>query len=395
MSLSVGIGFSQNLNVQEAAKEAAFQSKTQLRQDRIDLCIIFSTIHYPPEETLPVMEKILPNAKLIGCSTAGIIQNTGIYKRGITALTLHSNECKFGISAIQQINDFDAHHIGQTLAQQAIQDLGPSPRQAFLFFMDDKMHSTSELLKGMQEMFGNVFSIIGAGSSDDFHFQNTFQMLNQQSLKDSMIGLLLGGLVSVGVGARHGWRPLGKPRFITEVDGHIIREIDNQAAFHIYKEYFGDEAYAIGQNRLGHMSILYPLGVHIPGSHEYLLRNAIETQPDGSIVCQGDLPVGSEVHLMLGNKESCKIAAGEAALEAKEGLLGKAPKLILVLESLSRLKLLGRDAHAEIQAVRNVFGLDVPIVGMYSNGEVSPFQTVERFKKSHHLNESIVVMAIA
>ncbi|MCK5178452.1 MAG: FIST C-terminal domain-containing protein, partial [Candidatus Omnitrophica bacterium] len=98
---------------------------------------------------------------------------------------------------------------------------------------------------------------------------------------------------------------------------------------------------------------------------------------------------------MISNKDSCKQAAIDAAEEVKKGLLGKKPKLILIFESMARLKLLGRMAFEEIENIKHIFGESVPIIGMYSNGEICPFQTVEKFKKPYLLNESIVVIAIS
>ena len=81
---------------------------------------------------------------------------------------------------------------------------------------------------------------------------------------------------------------------------------------------FSEEADAIRNNKLGKIPILYPLGIRIKGGKDYFLRNAVAIKEDGSIVCHGDIPQGSQIHLMIGGKESCKQAAKEAAQEALE-----------------------------------------------------------------------------
>ena len=62
---------------------------------------------------------------------------------------------------------------------------------------------------------------------------------------------------------------------------------------------------------------------------------------------------------------------------------------------MARLKLLGRMAYEEIKSIKNIFGENVPLIGMYTNGEIGPFQTVEKFRKPYLLNESIVILAIS
>lgn len=205
----------------------------------------------------------------------------------------------------------------------------------------------------------------------------------------------MGGHMSVGVGNHHGWRPLGKPRTIDQAERNIIKTIDGKRAYSIYEEYFGEESHGLRAHQLGQMALLYPLGIFVEGSKGYLLRNAIDIQEDGSIVCQGDIPEGAEVHMMIGNKDSCKQAAQKAAQEAQQNLLGKQPKLVIIIESMARLKLLGRSAYQEILKIREIFGLKVPIIGMYANGEICPLQSTEKFKHPHVQNESIIILAIS
>ncbi|MBZ0165800.1 MAG: FIST C-terminal domain-containing protein, partial [Candidatus Omnitrophica bacterium] len=304
-------------------------------------------------------------------------------------------DMQFGVASTEDAPANNPLEFGADLANNVIKDFGQSARQMFLFFMDSNLRFTSELLKGMQGIFGNIFPLVGGGSSDDFHFGDTFQFYQDEIFHHSITGVLMGGQMSVGVAGRHGWRPLGKPRIIDDVEYNVIKTIDGKKASELYEEYFGDYAQDLRSDKLGRMAILYPLGIYVEGSHEYLLRNTVDILSDGSIVCQGDVPAGSEVHIMIGNKDSCQAAAFEAAQEAKRNLLGKDPKFIIIIECLSRLKLLGRGAFKELQCVKDVFGEDVPLIGMYSNGEVTPFQTTERFKKPHHQNESIVVIAVA
>ncbi len=395
MSTRIGIGFSQHLDAEKCAKEAAFQAKTQLHHDRIDFSLVIMTVHYDAKKALPVIMRVLQDAKLIGCTSAGIILSDSIEHRGIAILACSSEEIKFGIGCVQNVNMEDGHKSGSLLARSTLSNFGSHSRQAFLFLADGNLKNTSEILKGAQEVLGNVFPVVGGCSSDDFHFEKTYQFLENNVLQNAAVSLLLGGHMSIGVGSRHGWRPLGKPRTIDKIDTNMIVSISGKKASSIYEEYFGAEAENLRSSHLGQMAILYPLGIYVDGSDEYLLKNAVDILADGSIVCQGEVPLGSEVHIMIGNKESCKQAAADAAREAYKNLLGKQAKLIIVLESMSRLKLLGRMAAEEINYIKQIFGPDIPLIGMYTNGEICPFQAVERFKMPHFQNESIVILAIS
>lgn len=402
MFTHVGIGFSRNINDEKAAAEAAAQAGAGIPSKEITFALVLSTIHYDPHKTLPVLRSVLGTAKLIGTSTAGIILSKSIETRGIAVLAIASDEIQFGTGCVENIHTLETPQAGTQLAQNCLRDFGPHGRHIFMFFADSRLKNISPLLKSVQEILGNIFPVIGAGSCDDFHFKDAFQICADKALRNSAAGIIMGGHMEIGVGSRHGWRPLGKPRTIDETDGNVIKSIDGKWACHIYEEYFGDEARGLRLGRLGQMAVLYPLGIFMEGSKQYLLRNAVDIRQDGSIVCQGDIPAGAEVHIMIGNKDSCKQAAFEAAREAQQNLLGKPPRLVIILESMARLKLLGRTAYQEVLKIREVFGLKVPMIGMYANGEICPMESVstfylspEKFKKPLLQNESIVVLAVA
>ena len=393
MPTHVGVGFSQHIDPVTAALEAATQAKTQARHEA-DLAIVFSTIHYSPSEFLPQIQQVLYGAKVIGCSTAGVITSQQIGMRGIAVLAINSDDTKFATACVDNVQSQDMRQVGMTLARQTVSDFGQLHRKAFIYFVDGLLSDNAAIVKGMQEVFGNVFPIIGAGSSDDFHFQQTFQFCDEKIMTNAVTGFLIGGKLNIGLGTRHGWRPLGKPRTIDKSSGNIIQKIDGKAAATIYDEYFGKEATNLRSTKLGQMAILYPLGIFLEGEREYLLRNAINIQSDGSIVCQGEVPQGSEVHIMLSNKEHCIQSAADAALEAQRNLAGKRPQCVIILESLARLKLLGRAAKSEIETVKEIFGESTPLIGMYSYGEICPSQTLKEKSIIHLQNESVIILAI-
>jgi len=395
MATHIGIGFSQKLSDKEAAKEAALQAKALTQQPRIDLAVIFSTIHYNPNEFLPVIRETLKEARIVGCSTAGIITSNLIVNHGIGVLAFSSDEIHFAVGSVKEIGTEDLRRIGNHLARDVIKDYAHSNRQAFLYFADGLISDNSLILKGLQDILGTAFLIIGAGSSDDFHFQQTFQFSQKDVMTNGAAGFIIGGSVNIGLGSRHGWKPLGKPRFIDRVEGNIIRTIDGKKAATIYDEYFGSAAQNLRSSKLGQMAIRYPLGIYIPGEKELLLRSAVSIDPSGGIFCQGHIPEDAEVHIMISNKESCIQAAVDAALDAKKNLQDKEAQLVIILDSLARQKLLGRAAFQEIKAIKEVFDYSTPIIGMYSYGELCPTNSPTNVTTNHLQNESIIVMAIA
>jgi hypothetical protein len=390
----IGIGFSSLPDPAQAAKEAAAQAKNQLNMATSHMVMVFASLSHCTAEALATVERILQPEKLVGSSTAGVIVADKISSTGIGVLAIHSDEIHFSQTTFEEIAYKDMRQAGFHVARELSTEYKLPHRQALLFFADPSLKNSSAFVHGAQEVLGSGFPIVGAISSDDFSFKRTTQFTNKKVMSDAISGLIMGGQVTVAIGSQHGWKPLGKPRIVDGGDGHIISTIDGKPAVHIYEEYFGDEAKNLKENRLGSIAILYPLGIYLEEENHYLLRNAVDILDDGSIVCQGEVPKGSEVHLMIGSKDSCKQAALDAAHEVREGLLGRQAKLILIFESMTRYKLLGRTAIQEIQIIKDVLGYTTPMIGMYAAGEVAPFQNQNKIKSTYLQNESIVIVAL-
>ena len=391
----IGIGFSALPDPVQAAKEAAAQAKNQLNITSAHFVLLFTSIHYAVPEVLTTITKILQPQRIVGCSTAGVILSDTILTHGIGLLAIHSTDLHFRHVIETDIEGKDMRTMGFQLARDLTADYKLSNRQLFLTLADRGLADGSAFVHGTQEVLGNSIPIVGAISSDDFNFKKTIQYSDQQILSNAAVGILIGGQINVAIGSKHGWKPLGKPRFVDKVEGHIIKTIDGKPAAHIYESYFGEETKNLRETHLGSMAILYPMGVYLEEKRYYLLRNAIDILEDGSIVCQGEIPQGAEVHLMIGSKDACKQAALEAAHEVRDALFGRQAKLILIFESMTRYKLLGRSAIQEIQIIKDVLGHTTPMIGMYSAGEIAPFQTPNNQRNTHLQNESIVIVALS
>ena len=197
------------------------------------------------------------------------------------------------------------------------------------------------------------------------------------------------------VGNRHGFKPLGKPRTVTSSKDNIIHTIDNKPAINIYEEYLNKEAQHIRLGLLNSAAIFYPLGIYQANLRQYLLRYPIDILSDGSIVCQAEVPPNTEVHLMIANKDSCKNAATLAAQEIKDTLGENQAKLLIIINSMAKHKILGRHSSIEVEAIKNVLGQSIPLIGLYSFGELSPLGIKKIEMESHLQNGSLSLIAIS
>ncbi|MCK5215315.1 MAG: FIST C-terminal domain-containing protein [Candidatus Omnitrophica bacterium] len=395
MAHSAGIGFSQQPDTIVATQEAIDEAKERFNSNHIDIVLFFHTVHYDAKTISSALYTDSDRAQVIGSSTAGIILPDRVETRGIAVLIIGSDYIRFQSHCASHLKLQNLAAAGKTLAEKASLETPPSQRKLFLLLVDGLISDISSLIAGAKTFLGPSFPVIGSGSSDNFRFQKTYQSFNNKALTDSATGVLMTGEFKYGGACRHGCRPLGKPRKITKTTGNIINQIDKKNAFHIFEEYFEGDADQIRQGILGYINLRYPLGIYSAAKQEYLLRNVLDILDDDSIVCQDTVLKDKEIHIMSGNVDTYLQAAVEAAKSVKTQLEGKEPSLILIFESLTRYKLLGKAIHQETQLIQQVLGKNSPLLGMYSFGEIFTSYMAENFGQTQLQNGSILIFALS
>ena len=365
-----------------------------LGQPQADLILVFASIRFDQESLLKGIASVAPHSWMAGCSTAGEILTEGPSRRSVAVMAIRSDTLQVatGLGLRMSVNSRQA---GQEVASQVLQAKVPNPH-GMLLFPDGLTGNGAEVIRGVQDRMGLSFPIAGGSAADDFSFTRTYQYFQGKFYSDAVAGVLLAGPIAVGIGARHGWRPLGKPRRVTRSVANIVQELDGQTAVNLYETYFGRAAESLKAGALADMSIVYPLGMPIPGEEEYLLRNVVRVDPGtGSLVYAGEVPEESEVRLMMGSKERALDAARRAAEQAVLSIAPRAPTFALVFSSCSRARLFGRRAGEEIAAIRRGLGRSVPIIGFYDYGEQAPLSAAGFRGLSYFHNETLVVCAVS
>ena len=183
--MHIGIGFSKASNSYVAAKEASLLAKLEAKQDKIDLAIVFCSIYYNAEEVLRAVKEILPEAKIAGCSAAGIILSSGIENQGVAVLGIKSNRVSFGLGVVKDVSPKEERSKGQDLAKSSLESLGAHKKDVFMMFSDGFIANSSELIRGVQDVLGKSFPCIGGASSGDFNLDHTYQFFQTKVLTNS------------------------------------------------------------------------------------------------------------------------------------------------------------------------------------------------------------------
>lgn len=364
-----GVGKSNNSDSFKAGQEACQAAVNEVGGSP-NLIIIFSSVAFDQEKMLQGVNSVAGDAVVVGCSDSGEITTEGPVKEYVAVMAVKSDQIKFTAGVGKGVGA-DAHKAGKQAAEEVVKKANEK-LSMFVMLPDGLTGNGAAIVRGLQEVLGKNFPIMGGSAGDDFKFQKTYQYYQDQVLHDTVVGLGFSGNFSWGVGVRHGWEPIGLPMKVTKSEGAILKELDNKTALKIYEDYFGRRAEELIKEPIARMAYTYPLGMSVEGSPELLIRDVVIANRKGEITCAAEIPERSEIRLMLGDPEKAIKSAREAAEGALSQLKGSSPKLILIFDCMARNKLLGRRRPEEIVAVQEVLGKEVPLLGFYTYGEQAP-----------------------
>lgn len=394
LTMKVSFGFSQLNDHIQATNEAIGQALIGLAGTPASLAFIFTSIEFAHPITLKAANNLLGEIPILGCSSSGIITNKGVFKYGFAVLLISLNQQTFfNIASVKNVNKDTTFSSGKELADKLLYGFKDVHRSLSIVFSDKFITEGTNLINGLQTNLGRSFPLIGASGADNFGTQKTFQYVNDELICESCCGILFGGKFNFGFGIKHGWKAIGKLRSVSLSNSNEIREIDGEPAIKLYEDYFAKDIMELAKE-LRRISVFYPIGIYLRGEKEYLLRNIISLKDDGSLVTQGDIPQNSKIRLMISTEESRLAAAIAACEEAKKNLSSERIKFVMVFDSAARLSLLGRQGEIELGIIREVFGRDTPLIGIYTNSEQAPLKSISYLGQTYFHNQSINILAI-
>ncbi|MBN2831021.1 MAG: FIST C-terminal domain-containing protein [Candidatus Omnitrophica bacterium] len=386
--MQIGTGFSENTDHIKAVKEAFSRALPGVNREKIDLVLLFSTVRFNHPLILKTLSELSGDIPLLGLTSPSIMLNQRVCKQGL-AIVLFSfpEDIYLNTACIKNITKENAAASGEKLGEDLLYGCKGIRRNLSMVFSSGYIPDGQNVILGLQKRVGRSFPLVGSSSLSSIYYGSS-------SLNNAACGILFGGKLNFGLSVKHGWHPLGKPREVTLSSGNIIHEIDGKPADSLYKDYFAKDTSGLKKD-LKYISSLYPLGVAIAERKEYLLRNLSSIEDSGALNFDGDIPQGSQVRLMISSKEYCLESTKEAAVLARQSLKNQEAKFILVFNSLSRLMVLGRQEGEEIEAIKEVFGKDVPLLGVYTMAEQAPLNLAGYLGRPYFYNKSIAILAMA
>lgn len=306
------------------------------------------------------------NVPIIGCSTSGEIIGDEVVDDSlvVTAVGFDRTQIRTAYSKIDQTKT--SYAVGAELAQQLNDDT-----LCHVFVVSDGLAvNGSDLARGMASGIPEGVSITGGLSGDSSNFEETWVVTDETAGPQFLAAVgLYGEHLRVGYASMGGWQPFGPVRKITRAENNVLYELDGGSALDLYKTYLGDHS-----SQLPGSALLFPIVVTEADNEQGVVRTVLSVDEEAkSMTFAGDIPQEGTAQLMKTNVDDLVDGATMAAETSLSGLGDVRPELALLVSCVGRKLVMKQRIEEEVEAIRDVFGVDTKITGFYSYGELCPF----------------------
>jgi hypothetical protein len=380
MTLSASVGYAQALNGREAGLQATHQALNKLGSGSPGFGFVIASHQYQAREVVSGVSGLLGDTPLIGFSSPVCLAGDGLHPNSVMVSLLSGDfqaETRW-MPGYAQSGRETGTQLSKQLADQA-------DTRALFFFADGFNGDADQLCNALSS--GSV-PLAGGLSSGDLHTGHSYQIAGPQNGTGALTAAILRGNLRVGVGAAHGWSPVGSQFRVTRSRGFWLRTLDGRPASETYAQLFGYPAREWAFPPLSHLARLYPLGVE--QGEQLVIRAPIRVEADGSFRMNAPVRDGADAYLLVGSRVACEQAAQQAAQQALQQLEGSKPVFAFILVDIAWEMLLKSHPGTEINAVQDILGKDIPLAGGYTLGQIV------RGKDSGSpqlLNQHIIVVA--
>jgi hypothetical protein len=314
--------------------------------------------HYSKTQVDHIIE--LLDIPVFGGIFPSIVYENKILNKGTVAIGL-SNVLK--VETIPELSNNGIDY--ESLLDEKIPNMETG--KTMMVFVDAFSKRISAFIESLFIVFGLDINYIVGGAGFLSMQQKPCLFTNQGLLEDCAVIALLDAHSSVGV--NHGWHILEGPFQVTESDRNTIKTLDWQPAFEVYHKIVSlhsERLFTI--ENFFEISKAYPFGI-MRLNNEMIVRDPIQAKPDKSLVCVGEIPAGSFVSILNGDKSSLIQAAGKAMdLCVNSFPKGKPMGMLFLIDCISRVLFLEDQFSLELEAVHH---LNLPMAGACTLGEIA------------------------
>lgn len=300
-------------------------------------------------ELVDSLRTLLPDARIIGVTTAGeIFEGRILKKKTVISFTIFE---KASIKTILVESNVDEYGMGESVTQKIV----TKDTKLILLFSDGLFTDGYEIIRSIHD-YDREIIVCGGKAGDNEIFQTTYVFTEEGILTKGIAAVSISGKeIQISTQSSFYWSAIGRKMKITKAVKDRIYTIDEIPAIEIYKKYLGVD---ITRN-FPRLAVEFPLILKRDGME--MARVPQEAYEDGSLKVLGDIYEGEEIRFGYGN---VNMILSESA-EVVKRFSSQAIDLFFVFSCYVRKKFLQNRMALEIEPLNGI----APNYGYFSYGE--------------------------
>ncbi|WP_442266914.1 FIST signal transduction protein [Tenacibaculum sp. ZS6-P6] len=314
------------------------------------------------------IKEIFNDGHIVFGSTSGDITSEHVDNNSVTITAIEFEKSTFEVKRLNILNSDNKTNSFET-GKKLVESFSKEGLKYVFVVSEGSFVNGSLLTQGMNEATNNEVLITGALCGDAAKFEKTLASYNENPKIGEVVAIgLYGDSLEVSCAINGGWTPFGPERIVTKSKNNVLYELDGKPALDLYKNYLGDKA-----KELPGAALLYPLKVKSDNENYSIVRTILNiNEEDQSMILAGNILEGEQVQLMMTHVDNIVNASESAAIYANKNRT-KDAELAILVSCIGRKLVLDQRVEEEIEEVMEVIGKNATVCGMYSYGEIAPF----------------------
>ncbi len=342
---SVNTYYSDAINLQ------LFLEKHQLKDSPMLLIQVFTGVTNRDyiESMLQEIDTLLPEAKLIGCTTDGEIMD-GAVSTKMTVLSFTQFE-ETTLQTQLLPHTTNGYYSGKGIAKALIH----TDTKLIIAFSDGLNSNGEAFLEGVSTIDSSII-VAGGLAGDNAMFKQTYVFDKTTIISKGAVAVSFSNpSLQIRNRQNFNWHAIGNELLITKAEGNRLYTINHQTAYDTYAHYLGQDVAKL----LPKIGIEFPLITRRNGIE--VARAVIAKHDDGSLSFAGNLHKGEYVRFGHGDAEGILRDSTLLSMRMKEN----PSEVNFVYSCMARRHFLGQSVEQETLSLQDI----APTAGFFTYGE--------------------------
>jgi len=351
-----------------------------------DLIIIYTAMGHNFKELLSETKRLSPNARIVGCTCAGVIGREGPNEslKALAIMAIKGSREEFAVAVSKTIKNMDTYETGVKMAQD-LKRINPDINMIHFLPSTLPLRSTLPLpsldkaIAGIESIFGPETPIFGGASIDNMKGINSYALFDDQVFEKGWLAIgFADPTLKIITQVNHGFNVLkGMQLEVTRSESNVIHEINGRPAWKFLTNSLGvpETTDPMEVLTLSIMAEELPAELEEEYGSKYVLRSSLGNIKDNNLSLPTTCKEGTKLLLAKRDEKGMFEGVDRMTKQIQKLLNGNKPLAIFHADCLLRGKFsinrILKEEFINRMQYPICLGEPIPWLGFYSGGEIA------------------------